>query len=100
MEARQWRKVIVSELKDSLGRGEVFQAVLAEVSEPVAIQERSGRCGDQNLPAMAAGRDPSGSMHIDSDVALLSQVRGPGMKAHAHPNRAPGQSVPRRSSRP
>ena len=79
MEAAQWREIIVSELKDAFRCGEVLQPVITEVSEFVAVQERSGRCGHQDLPAMAAGCDPGGSVHIDPDVALLSQMRRSGV---------------------
>jgi hypothetical protein len=91
--------VIVSELKDALGCGKVLQAVLAQIAEPIAIQERSGRCGYQDLAAMSAGRDPSGSVHINADVALLGQVGRPGMKTHAHPDRTPSQSFLRSGGR-
>ena len=33
---------------------------------------------------MATGGDPGGSMHVDSDVALVPDVRRPRMDAHAH----------------
>ena len=54
-------------------------------------RSRGGR--DQHLPAVAAGGDPGGSVHIDSDVTLLAQVRRPRMDAHPHPNRPVAQSL-------
>ena len=41
---------------------------------------------------MAAGGDARRPVHVDSDIALLAQVRRPRMDAHAHPNRSRAQS--------
>ena len=41
---------------------------------------------------MSRGSDASCPVHVDSDVALLAQMRRPRMDGHAHPNRSRGQS--------
>jgi hypothetical protein len=53
VKALKRRELVLSQLKDALGCGEVLEAVLAEVAEPVVGQKRGGRCGHQHLPAMA-----------------------------------------------
>ena len=84
VETLEWREVVVSELVDALGRRHVFQAVLAEVAQLVCAEEGSARGGDQDLAAVATGGDPGGPVHVDSDVALVPDVRRPRMDAHAH----------------
>ena len=73
IEAPERREGAVAELVDALGRGEVLEAVLAEIDERVALEQRRGRRGDEDLPAVAGRRDPRCPVDVTADVALVRQ---------------------------
>jgi hypothetical protein len=103
MERRERREVVVAELVDALGGGQVLEPVLAEVAEAVrAVKERGGRGRDEHLTAVAAGGDAGRAVNVSADVALLSEMRRTGVEAHAHPDRAGREALerlPRRGER-
>ena len=98
VETLQRREVLVAELVDPLGRGEVLEPVLAEVPQPVGAEQRSRGRRDEHLPAVSCRRDPRRAVHVDADVPLLGHVRRARMDAHPHPDRARGQSLAARGS--
>jgi hypothetical protein len=61
--------------------------MLAEVAHSVPTGEggRGGR--NERLAAVAAGSDPGGSVDVGTHIALLGQVRRPGVNPHAHADR-------------
>src|SRR5262249_60181061 len=63
-----------AELEDPLRRGEVLEAVLAEVPHPVADQFVS-RLADEHLAAVTGSPDPRRAVDGDADVALLGDER-------------------------
>ena len=71
------------ELEDPLGLVEAAQPVLAEVTHVGVRGERRPRGRrDQHLAAVAGRADPSGTVHVDSDVAAVDAHRLAGMDAH------------------
>ena len=84
MESRERRKVVVSELVDPLGLGQILQPVVTEVAQPTGPDELGGRGRDQHLPAVTAGGDPRGPVDVHPDVALLGHPRGAGVDPHPH----------------
>jgi len=86
-------KLAVADLVDPLGRGQVLQPVLAQIAQPVRVDERRGRGRDEHLPAMACGADPRRPVHVDADIPLLVQMRGARVDADAHPDRPGGQPL-------
>ena len=93
MEAPQRREGSVSELVDALGCGQVLEAVLAEVAQPVRAEEGSRGGRDEHLSAVAARGDAGRPVDVDADVALLGDVGRAGVDAHAHADRTRAQSV-------
>ena len=67
--------------------------MLAEVDEAVETDERSGRGGDEHLPAVSDGRDAGGPVHVVSDVALVGDERRPGVQTDANVDRAGRQRL-------
>ena len=108
VQALERREVVVAELVDPLGRGQVLQPVLAEVAQPSVLDERRGGGRDEHLAAVAAGRDARRAVHVDADVALLgrgaacpvwSPIRtriGPTGQASRSPVRGRGERARRR----
>ena len=85
VEAPERRKRAAPELVDALRAGQVLQAVLAEIDDLVLVHEQVAcRVRQENLPAVAGGGDPSGAVHVHSDVALLRQQRLARVDAHPH----------------
>ena len=91
VQAPERGEVVVPELVDALGSGEVLEPVLAQVAEPVSAHEGRGRGGDHHLAAVGAGGDPGGAVHVCAHVALVRQVRRAGVQAHAHADRPGGE---------
>jgi hypothetical protein len=86
-------------LVDPLRRGQVLQAVLAEVDEPGVCRERGRRRRDEHLSAVPRGRDARGPVDVGADVPLVREVRRPGVDPDAdphHPRRELGLCVARR----
>ncbi len=106
VQALQRREVVVAELVDPLGSGQVLEPVLAEVAQrrdvrqPVRCEQRRGRGGDQHLPAVPAGRDPRRAVDVLADVALVGDVRSAGVHAHPEPDRALAEVLDDPRSRP
>ena len=95
VETSERREVGCAVLEDALGRGEILEAVLAEVRE-LELDElrRGGR--DKHLPAMACRCDAGGAVDVAADVALLGQDWRPRMQADPHPDRARGETLDER----
>jgi len=92
VEAFQRRKVVVSELEDALGGGEVLQAVLPEVRE-LELDERRCRRRDEHLATVPARGDARRSIDVRADVALVREQRRPRVHSHPHRDRAGGERV-------
>ena len=92
VQALEWREVSLAQLEDAFGRGEVLQPVLAQVAHVVPTHDGGRGRRDEHLPTVAAGSDPGRPVHVDANVAFLGQMRAAGVDAHAHPDRARGQS--------
>ncbi len=90
----QRRKVAFAKLVDPLRCSQIFEAVLAEVPQFVAVGEVASRLRDEHLPPVARSRDPGRSMDIDSDVTLLGHDRLASVQAHANTDRTAGKRVP------
>ena len=73
VEALEGRELVVAELVDPLGRGQILQPMLTKVLKHLAIYERGGGGGHEHLTAMAAGGDPRGAVHVLTDVALIGE---------------------------
>src|SRR5207253_10375451 len=70
VQALERRKLAAPKLVDALGRGEVLEPVLAEITQRIQLNEgRSGR-RDKHLPAVTRGGDPCSTVYIGADVAL------------------------------
>jgi hypothetical protein len=82
----------ITELKNALRRSQVLEAMLAEVLQ-VGVEERGGRGGNENLPAVAACRNTSRTVNIGAHVALIAHERGPCVHADPHLNRAGGKAL-------
>ena len=86
VQALQTRELLLPELVNALRRGEILEAMLAEVAQ-VGVQELRRRGRDEDLPAVAAGCDAGGAVDVLADVSLLAQERRPGMQADPDPDR-------------
>ena len=93
----QRRERAVTELVHALERGEILEAVLAEVAEPVRPDERCRRGSNEYLPAVADSRDPRGAVHVVSDVSLIRDERRPCVETDADVDRAGRQRFRERS---
>ena len=61
MEGRERREVVVSELVDPLGRGQILQPVLAEIAQPtgadeLAVEAETSTCPPWPQAAIRAAR--------------------------------------------
>jgi hypothetical protein len=87
-QAPQRRECLAAELEDPLRRSDVLQAVFPEVAQAVSLDQGCGRRRDEDLPTMPRRRDAGRSVDVRSDVALLGDVRRPGVDPHAHADRS------------
>ena len=79
------REPLAAELEQPDRRVDVLEPVVAEVDErDVGAKEVTRRARDDDLPAVADGRDTRGVMDVQTDVALAAQVRFARMDAHAN----------------
>jgi hypothetical protein len=62
--------------------------VFAEVAQTVVLDQRCSRGRDQDLPTVPGGCDAGCSVDVRSDVALVGDVRRPGVDPHAHADRS------------
>ncbi len=97
VETLQRRESLLAELVDALGRGDVLEAMLAQIDEPVEPDKRGRRGGDEHLSAVADCGDARSAMHVVSDVALIGDERRPGVETDAHVDRAGRQRLRERS---
>ena len=88
LQARQRRERLAAELVDPLRRGEILQSVFAEVAQALAPDQRCGRGRDEDLPTVPGRCDAGCSVDVRSDVALVGDVRCPGVDPHAHADRS------------
>ncbi len=93
VQALERGELALAELVEALGGGQVLEPVLAQVAQDVRAGQRGGGGGDQHLAAVAAGGDAGRPVHVHAHIALLAQEGRTGMDAHAHPDRAGGESL-------
>ena len=87
IERLQWREVLVAELVQALGRGQVLEAMVAEVTQlRLRCRAAARRLREEYLPAVPGAHDPRRPMDVDADVSLLGDDRLAGVDAdpHAH----------------
>ena len=92
-ERAERREVVVAELEQPLGLGEVAEPVLAEVAHGVRGDPRARRLREDDLAAVRDGRDAGAAVDVEAHVALLRRRRRPRVQAHAHRERAAAQRV-------
>jgi hypothetical protein len=74
--------------------GEVLQAVLAEIDElGVGVDERPRLARDENLAAVAGGRDPGAQVDVGSDIAAVGEGGCAGVDADPDVERTRGEAV-------
>ena len=79
----------MDELVDALGRGEIAQAVLAEVAEMHAVGQHAaeqvgGRLGEERLAAVGDPAQASAAVYGRAAVVALAQVGLAGVQRHPH----------------
>jgi hypothetical protein len=79
-----------------LGVVDVFQAVVAEVTEggavgEVVLDERPGGVRQQDLAAVAGRRDPGGPVDVDPPVVVPARSALPGVEPHPDPDLGIGE---------
>jgi hypothetical protein len=70
MEALNERKLVVSELVDALGGGQILQAVQIQIVKRYPLEQRRRRLRHQHLATVPRRSDPRCAMHVPSDVTL------------------------------
>ena len=80
----------VTELMEARRALEVLQPVEAEIEERLAVEERCGRRGDDDLSAVCERSHSSPAVHVDSDVALAGRRGNARVQPHTHRDR-PGR---------
>ena len=60
--------------------------MLAKIRQ-LSVDERARRLRHEHLAAVTGGGDPRRQMDVLADIALPTDVRAPGMHAHAHADR-------------
>src|SRR4029453_2450258 len=85
------RKALAAELEDRHRFVDVLEAVLTEVGERVAVEQRARRLREHDLAPVARGRDPGGEMDVVPGVALLGDERSARMEAYTQLDRALGE---------
>jgi hypothetical protein len=58
--------------------------VFTQVAQTATVDQRCRRHRHQHLPTMPGSRNPRGTVHVRSGIALLGKQRGTGMETHAH----------------
>ena len=95
VQALQRWELVLAELVDPLGSGEILQPVYSQIPHPLRGQKRRRGGREQHLPPVAAGSDPGGPVHVDPDVPLLRQVRGAGVDTDTNSDRTRGETFHR-----
>ena len=72
--------------------GQVFEPVPTEISQfdargQTLLDQSSGRLGDQDLPAVADGRDSGGAVDVQADIGSVANQSLAGVQPHSDPNR-------------
>ena len=88
VERSQGRERRIAKLVDAFRCRQILQPMLPEVSEVVALDERSSRGRHQHLATVSRRRDPGDAMEVRADVSLVGQDRSSGMDADADPDRS------------
>src|SRR5205823_3548215 len=86
VERLQRRKRRITDLVDPLPLGQIPEPMVPKVVQVVRAGEIARRLGNQDLAAVACGRDPSGPMDVETDIALLGQQRLTRVHAHPYPD--------------
>src|SRR5205823_7968551 len=95
VQALQRGEVAVAELVDPLRRGQILEAVIAEVSQALCACKLTRRPGNEDLAAVPGRGDARGAVHVDADVALVREQRLPGVETHPHADGASSGSMAR-----
>jgi hypothetical protein len=82
-------KIADDELEEPLGVIEVLEPVLTKIPERDVERQLPGNelargARDQHLPAVAGSADPRRSVHVQTDVVMLADLRLAGVDTHAH----------------
>jgi hypothetical protein len=77
----------VAELKHPLRLGEIFETVLAQISQ-LEIDQRCGRRRNEYLTSVAGGRDAGRTMEISANLPLVCDQWRACVQTHTHRNRA------------
>src|SRR5205823_267957 len=94
VERPERRELIIAELEEAFRLGQVLQSVLAEVTEPRGgAEEIARRTRENDLAAVCRCGDSRGAVHVEADVALLSDERLPRVNPDANANGAVAQAV-------
>ena len=95
------RELARPELEEPLRRGEILEAVLAEVADLEALVEQvAGRAGEQRLPAVRRRHDPRRPVDVEPDVLRRVEDRLAGVDAHPDPDRPALERLERFAHRP
>ena len=95
VEALQRRVLELAELVDPLRRGQILEAMLAEIVQALDADEAGRRGRDERLSAVTARRDPCGAVYVGADVPLGGKQRRAAVNSDANPDRPTGQASDR-----
>jgi hypothetical protein len=94
VERPERRELTVTELEEAFRLGQVLQSMLAEVAEmSVGAEEVARRPRENDLAAVCRCGDARGAVHVEADVALLSDERLTRVNPDANANGAVAQAV-------
>jgi hypothetical protein len=94
VERPERRELAVTELEEAFRLGQVLQSMLAEVAEmSVGAEEVARRPRENDLAAVCRCGDARGAVHIEADVALLSDERLTRVNPDANANQPVAQAV-------
>ena len=93
IEGFQGRKSLLAQLIHPLRRGQILEAMLAEILQSIGLHERGRRGGDEHLAAVSGRCDPGGAVDVDPDVPFLGEQRRTGVHPHTHLDRAVPQRL-------
>jgi len=82
------RVLLLAELVELLGLGEILEPVRAERAEVDAVEQAGGRLSDDDLAPVRGRADPGGPMDVQTHVSLCGDGCLARVDSHAHPNRS------------
>ena len=86
VERLERREVTLSQLEDPLGRRQVLETMLAEITEIAGLDEYGGRRRHEHLAAVPRGGDASGAVDIVADKPFLSEQGRARVDSDSHPD--------------